>query len=91
MRKRCWRQSWWPRVWLLDLRRPALTPPDLVRYRGPIEHIFVHPLMPSPRYTLHRGTQPQEFNKWSITAQGSSAGCCRSCTPTTGCSLIWNR
>ncbi len=43
--------------------------PGLVRYRGPIEHIFVHPLMPSPRYTLRKGTQPREFNKWNITAK----------------------
>ncbi|MEI2620241.1 MAG: hypothetical protein V9G09_05835 [Candidatus Nanopelagicales bacterium] len=25
--------------------------------------------MPAPRYTLRRGTQPQEFNKWSITVR----------------------
>lgn len=43
--------------------------PQLVRYRGPVEHIFIHPLMPAPRYTLHRGTQPQEFNKWNITVR----------------------
>ena len=43
--------------------------PGMVRYRGPIEHIFVHPLLPSPRYTLHKGTQPREFNKWNITAR----------------------
>jgi hypothetical protein len=48
---------------------PDPVPPDLVRYRGPIEHIFVHPLLPAPRYTLRRGTQPQEFNKWSITVR----------------------
>jgi hypothetical protein len=40
-----------------------------VRYRGPVEHIFFHPLMPEPRYTLHRGTQPAEFNKWMTTAK----------------------
>ncbi len=42
---------------------------DLVRYRGPVEHIFFHPLMPEPQYTLHRGTQPAEFNKWMTTAR----------------------
>lgn len=41
----------------------------LVRWRGPVEHIFVHPLLPAPRYTLHKGTQPAEFAKWSITAR----------------------
>jgi hypothetical protein len=35
----------------------------------PVEHIFFHPLMPSPRYTLHKGTQPAEFNKWMVTAR----------------------
>lgn len=43
--------------------------PDLVRWRGPVEHIFFHPLLPEPGYTLHRGTQPQEFNKWNVTAR----------------------
>jgi peptidoglycan/xylan/chitin deacetylase (PgdA/CDA1 family) len=41
----------------------------LQRWRGPVEHLFVHPLLPSPKYTLHRGTQPQEFAKWNITAR----------------------
>lgn len=47
---------------------PAASP-ELVRFRGPVEHIFLHPLMPAPKYTLHRGTQPQEFNKWNVTAR----------------------
>ena len=52
----------------------AAAPPQpddsgLVRYRGPIEHIFFHPLLPDPKYTLHRGTQPAEFNKWMVTAR----------------------
>lgn len=42
---------------------------DDVRYRGPVEHIFFHPLLPEPQYTLHRGTQPAEFNKWMTTAR----------------------
>lgn len=42
---------------------------DLVRYKGPVEHIFFHPLLPEPQYTLHRGTQPAEFNKWMTTAK----------------------
>ena len=42
---------------------------DLVRYKGPVEHIFFHPLLPAPQYTLHRGTQPAEFNKWMTTAR----------------------
>ena len=42
---------------------------DLVRYKGPVEHIFFHPLLPEPQYTLHRGTQPAEFNKWMTTAR----------------------
>lgn len=41
--------------------------PGLVRYRGSVEHIFFHPLMPAAAYTLHRGTQPEEFGKWNIT------------------------
>ena len=52
--------------------RPAPQPPSdagLVRYRGPVEHIFFHPLLPDPKYTLHRGTQPAEFNKWMVTAR----------------------
>jgi len=48
---------------------PAAADDTLVRYRGPVEHIFFHPLLPEPKYTLHRGTQPAEFNKWMVTAR----------------------
>lgn len=57
---------------LAGVGAPAAAQPDdpgLVRYRGPIEHIFFHPLLPDPQYTLHRGTQPAEFNKWMVTAR----------------------
>lgn len=41
----------------------------LVRYRGPVEHIFFHPLMPYPRFTLHRGTQQDGFNQFMVTVR----------------------
>lgn len=50
---------------------PAQAEPHdgLVKWHGDIAHLFVHPLLPAPRYTLHKGTQPQEFAKWNITAR----------------------
>lgn len=42
---------------------------QLREYTGPVEHIFFHPLLPDPKYTLYRGTQPAEFNKWMTTAR----------------------
>lgn len=47
----------------------AADPGQLREYTGPVEHIFFHPLLPEPRYTLYRGTQPAEFNKWMTTAR----------------------
>lgn len=43
--------------------------PGYVRWHGEIAHLFVHPLLPAPRYTLHKGTQPREFAKWNITSR----------------------
>lgn len=54
---------------LVPATAPAAADSGLVRWRGPVAHLFVHPLLPAPRYTLHKGTQPQEFAKWSITAR----------------------
>ena len=58
----------------LSLTAPAAadTPPDtpaLVRYKGPVEHIFFHPLVPRPRYTFHKGSQPAEFAKWMVSVR----------------------
>lgn len=54
---------------LLAPSAAAATDDDLVAYTGPVEHIFFHPLMPDPGYTLRRGTQPAEFGKWNVTVR----------------------
>ena len=56
--------------------RPARTRcPDLVRYRGPIEHIFVHPLLPA-RATRCAAVRSRRSSTSGASLSGSSAGCC---------------
>lgn len=49
-------------------RGPSAGDPGLVRYRGPVEHIFFHPLMVHPQVALH-GSQAQGFNEFFVTVR----------------------
>lgn len=44
-----------------------VVPVPLVPWRGPVEHIFVHPLVPYPYRAFH-GVQAQGFRDWFVTA-----------------------
>lgn len=48
--------------------QPAQPAPEPVRYRGPVEHIFFHPLMVHPKVALTSG-QAQGYNEFFVTVR----------------------
>jgi hypothetical protein len=45
----------------------APTPPELVDYEGPVEHIFFHPLIVYPELAFDGDSLSQGYNDWFIT------------------------